>query len=174
MLLYKLMIMYIYIYISIIRVSSPIDGKKFDGVSSLRIHRNNEFKSSKATLYWTEVFIINGMSDGQLRRTEGNKENIEANVYLINLIEEIGSITGRTLQSIVCHLVNPADIVRRIGIRFNYALVNEGSYEAGIDLNTFQPDIMKILDFNLIGILHNSNIDAPLSIEFIFHLVCDE
>lgn len=148
-------------------MSSPIDGLKFDGISSIRIQPNHYHKlsySNTSTLIrCTEVFILK------------NGERSEKAIYspdndlILNISEKIATSSISALKKYIDLLLAKDCVIIGLRVSLSKDLV---SYEAGSKVK-FPPLYMKSLDNELIPILHEeaSNMRDTLIMELIFRIL---
>lgn len=140
-----------------IGVKSPIDGKKMDGIPSIRIHSGIAISNNNHMIKWTEVFVI-----------EMSRKNNSFDVSKVS--EQIARKTSIALLPFLDLLVaNGSD---KIGLRITLSNDNV-CYEAGSQNDKLPPLYMNALDNELIPTLHKqaNDIGKTTIFELIFHIL---
>lgn len=140
-----------------IGVRSPIDSKKMDGISSIRIHSGISLSNNNHILKCTEVFIIEMSADSATFDVSKVSEQIAKNacIALLPLLDLL--VANKSLK---------------IGLRVTFN--NEDvSYEAGSQNERLPPLYMNALDNELIQTLHKqaNDIGKTVILELIFHIL---
>ncbi|XP_055372116.1 zinc finger FYVE domain-containing protein 9 isoform X2 [Condylostylus longicornis] len=144
-------------------VTSPIDDKKLDGISSIRVHSGLNYSNSNFIIRWTEVFLI-----------QVKEEPIPGKVPI-----DISKISEQIARSASTALVPLLDLLEASGcikIALRVTLHQDNvCYEAGSKNFKLAPLYMNALDNELIPILHKQatlyEINNPIILELIFHIL---
>ncbi|KAL5289850.1 ZFYVE9 family protein [Megaselia abdita] len=150
-----------------IGVTSPIDGLKFDGISSIRIHPNHYqrlfYSNSSISIRCTEVFILQNGEISENSMLSSDKANV------LSISEKIAASGISALKNFLDLLLAKDCLIIGLRASLNKDLV---SYEAGSKVK-FPPLYMKSLDNELIPILHSeaNNLRNTLIIELIFRIL---
>ncbi|XP_037925366.1 LOW QUALITY PROTEIN: zinc finger FYVE domain-containing protein 9 [Hermetia illucens] len=147
-----------------IGVKSPIDGRKMDGIPSIRVHSGLNHSNASHILRWTEVFIIQ-MDD----ESPHDKDTIDVQ----KISEQIAKSASSALVSFLDLLAASGCV--RIGLRVTLHQDNV-CYETGSLNSKLPPLYMNALDNELIPTLHRlgtslHGIGKPIIFELIFHIL---
>ncbi|XP_071984938.1 zinc finger FYVE domain-containing protein 9 isoform X2 [Engystomops pustulosus] len=143
-------------------VSSPIDGKSLESVTSVKISHGSEYKANGKIIRWTEVFFLD---------TEEQQSGLSDPADHSRLTENVAKAFCLALCP---HLkLLKEDGMTRLGLRVTLDADQVG-YQAGSNGQPLPPRYTHDLDSALVPVIHGGTCqinEGPVTMELIFYIL---
>ncbi|XP_056388214.1 zinc finger FYVE domain-containing protein 9 [Hyla sarda] len=143
-------------------VSSPIDGKSLESVTSVKISHGSEYKANGKIIRWTEVFFLD---------TEEQQSGLSDPADHSRLTENVAKAFCLALCP---HLkLLKEDGMTRLGLRVTLNSDQVG-YQAGSNGQPLPPRYTHDLDSALVPVIHGGTCqinEGPVTMELIFYIL---
>ncbi|XP_066453693.1 zinc finger FYVE domain-containing protein 9 [Eleutherodactylus coqui] len=143
-------------------VSSPIDGKSLESVTSVKISHGSEYKANGKIIRWTEVFFLD---------TEEQQSGLSDPADHSRLTENVAKAFCLALCP---HLkLLKEDGMTRLGLRVTLDSDQVG-YQAGSNGQPLPPRYTHDLDSALVPVIHGGTCqinEGPVTMELIFYIL---
>ncbi|XP_040262853.1 zinc finger FYVE domain-containing protein 9 [Bufo bufo] len=143
-------------------VSSPIDGKALESVTSIKISHGSEYKANGKIIRWTEVFFLD---------TEEQQSGLSDPADHSRLTENVAKAFCLALCP---HLkLLKEDGMTRLGLRVTLDSDQVG-YQAGSNGQPLPPRYTHDLDSALVPVIHGGTCqinEGPVTMELIFYIL---
>ncbi|KAM3915305.1 zinc finger FYVE domain-containing protein 9 isoform 2-T2 [Leptodactylus fuscus] len=143
-------------------VSSPIDGKSLESVTSVKISHGSEYKANGKIIRWTEVFFVD---------TEEQQSGLSDPADHSRLTENVAKAFCLALCP---HLkLLKEDGMTRLGLRVTLDSDQVG-YQAGSNGQPLPPRYTHDLDSALVPVIHGGTCqinEGPVTMELIFYIL---